>query len=207
MAVYMVFTTLGTAIGFSIGRDTRVEALAGGALVWAIVTTALALFCGGWTTSQLTAGETKCESMVHGVILWGTIVAAMLWMTTIGVRSGFSAMLSVTYAGQTASDGDFEEGARRLGFTQAQIDEAKRKLNRTGDEARDAANDDQVKDSARRGVAMITWGALFAMLLSMGAAIGGAVVGAGPSRHLLWGGKPPLHRTPADRPYANANQI
>jgi len=203
MAVYMVLTTLGTAIGFSIGRDTRVETLAGGALVWAILTTALALFAGGWTTSQLTAGETKCESMVHGLILWGTIVAAMLWMTTTGVRSGFNAMLSVAYAGQTAADGDLESGARQLGFTQAQIDEAKAKLNRTAEDTRDAANDRDTKDSARRGVAMLTWGALFGMLLSMGAAIGGALVGAGPSRHLLWGGKPALHRAPTDRPYAN----
>jgi len=203
MAVYMVLTTLGTAIGFSIGRDTRVEALAGGALVWAIMTTALALFAGGWTTSQLTAGETKCESMVHGLILWGTIVATMLWMTTAGVHSGFSAILNVAYAGQTATDGDLETGARKLGFTQEQIDEAKRKLNRTADEARDAATDRDTKDSARRGVAMLTWGALFGMLLSMGAAIGGAVVGAGPSRRYLWGGKPPLQRAPADRPYAN----
>jgi hypothetical protein len=207
MAVYVVLTTLGAAIGFSIGRDTRVETLANGALVWAIATTALALFAGGWTTSQLTAGETKCESMIHGLILWGTVVAAMLWMTASGIRSGFNGMLSVAYAGHVATEGDLDAAARQLGFNQAQIDEAKAKLNRTAEDARDTANDrdtrDQAKDSARRGAAMITWGALFGILLSMGAAIGGAVVGAGPSRQLLWGGKPPLQRVPADRPHAN----
>jgi len=203
MALYMILTTLGAAIGFSIGRDTRVETLANGALVWAIVATALALFAGGWTTSQLTAGETKCESMIHGLILWGTVVAAMLWMTSAGVRSGFNAALGVAYAGQTATDGDLEVAARQLGFSQDQIDEAKARINRSADAANDRDTRDAAKDSARRGAAMLTWGALFGMLLSMGAAIGGALLGAGPSRHLLWGGKPPLQRTPTDRPYAN----
>jgi len=208
MAIYLVLTTLGSAIGFSIGRDTRVETLAGGALVWAIITTALALFAGGWTTSQLTAGETKCESMIHGLILWGTVVAAMLWMTAAGVRSGFNAMLNVAYAGGTMTDGDMESAARQMGFTQEQIDQARARLSRNADAARDAANDAdtraQMTESARRGAMMLTWGGLFAMLLSMGAAIGGALVGAGPSRHYLWAGRGPLHRTPpADRTYAN----
>jgi hypothetical protein len=52
------------------------------------------------------------------------------------------------------------------------------------------------------GAAMITGAALFGVLLSMGAAICGALAGAGPSRHLLWGSKP-LQRMPSDKQYAN----
>ena len=105
LALYVVFTALGAAIGFSLGRDMSYKALANGALVWAILTVGMSLFAGGWTTSQLTAGETKCESMIHGLILWGTVVAAMLWMTASGIRSGFNGMLSVAYAGNSAADG------------------------------------------------------------------------------------------------------
>jgi len=197
LAVYMVLTTLGAAIGFTVGREMTTRALAGGGLVWAILTTAISLFCGGWTTSQLTAGETKCEAMVHGLILWGTIVAAMLWMTTVGVRSGFNAMLSVAYAGTTATDreGGIEELAKRMGYSEERIERIREAIKAKADNAEDKVNDEQVINDARKAVAMVTWGALFGMLLSMGAAIGGAVVGAGPSRTLLWGGRGTLQRT------------
>jgi len=189
MALYLVFTTLGAAIGFSVTRDVRPDTLAKGGLVWAIVTTALCLFAGGWTVSQLTAGETKCESMIHGLILWGTIVAGMLWLTASGINSGFNAMLRVAYAGNVTAEGDqgWEEAAKKAGMKQARIDEIREAVNDP---------DSTTRADVRRGVAMVTWGTLFGMLLSMGAAIGGALVGAGPtSRRLLWAGKPPLQRT------------
>jgi len=224
LALYVVLTTLGAAIGFSVGRDLSVRTLANGGLVWAILTVGLSLFAGGWVVSQLTAGETKCESMVHGVILWGTVFAVMLGMVGMGIRSGFGAMLNIAYAGDRMaergddaslrelgfSDKDINEGrerramatAKEWGFTQEQIDKAR--------EARDAAKSkvaDTVAtsdaDSIRRGVAMTTWGAVFGMILSMGAAIAGALVGAGPSFRLLWAGRPPLQRVPADRHYAS----
>jgi len=207
MAFYMVLTTLGAAIGLSVGNDFRTETLAKGGLVWVIVTTALSLFAGGWTVSQLTAGETKGESMIHGLILWGTIVAVMLGLTASGIRSGFTAMLNVAYAGNMAADreGGLEQAARNLGYSQERIDRMKEAVKAKAEKAEDAANDKESLDSARRGAAMVTWGTLFGMLLSMGAAIGGALVGAGPSsRRLLWAGKPPLQRTTtAERPFAS----
>jgi len=200
LAVYLVLTTLGTAIGFSVGRDMSLKAPAGGGLVWAILTTALAMFAGGWTTSQLTAGETKCESMIHGLILWGTIVAAMLWLTATGVRSGFTATLSVAYAGNLAADreGSWEDAARRGGMSEDRIKGMREKAQEKAEAIKETVAD---PDSAR-AVAMVTWGALFGMLLSMGAAIGGALVGAGPSSRKLWGGRT-LERKPADRQVAS----
>lgn len=207
LAVYAILTTLGTAIGFTVGNDMSTKALLGGGLVWAILTVGLALFAGGWTTSQLTAGETKCESMMHGLILWGTVAAAMLWMTTMGIRSGFNAMVSVAYAGNAAVDrqGGLEEAARRMGYSQERIDRMREAIKARADRAEEAIEDKEALDDARRGVALVTWGALFGMLLSMGAAIGGAVLGSGPSRALLWGGRK-LERTntsAGDRQFAS----
>src|SRR5215203_6350243 len=85
MAFSLVLTMLGGAIAMSINAAStttpRIETVAGWGLVWALLATGLSLFAGGWVTSQLTAGETKCEAMVHGVILWGTVFAIMLWLT------------------------------------------------------------------------------------------------------------------------------
>src|SRR6186997_728014 len=61
LAVYLVFTLLGGAIGLSVSNDTDSETLSNGAAVWAVVTTIIALFVGGWVTSQCTVGENKME--------------------------------------------------------------------------------------------------------------------------------------------------
>jgi len=196
LAVYVIFTTLAAAVGFSISDKVNLKVLAGGGLVWAILTMALATFCGGWTTSQLTAGETKCESMMYGLILWGTLMAVMMWMTAAGMRSGFNAMLNVAYAGSTASaaEGNWEDAARRAGVSEDTIakgrEAVKDKVAKTEATARE-----HTPEEIARGVTMMTWGALFSMLLSLGAAIGGAYAGAGPSRVLLWAGHGPLRRT------------
>jgi hypothetical protein len=192
LALYLVLTMLGGAIGLSVGGSARGETLLGGALIWSILATAAALFAGGWVTSQLTAGETKVEAMVHGVILWGTVVAMMLWLTASGIQAGFNAVLGAAYAGGVGRDvreGNWEETARNLGFTQEQIDQAKKARERLKEESKDPDTQAQ----ARRTAAAVTWGALFGTLLSMGAAIGGALLGAGPTRRLL------LMRTPAVR--------
>jgi len=224
LALYVVLTALGAAIGFSIGRDMSYKALANGALVWAILTVGLSLFAGGWTTSQLTAGETKCESMVHGVILWGTVFAVMLGMMGMGIRSGFGAMLNIAYAGDRVADRGDEATLRDLGFSEQDLSEAReRRATATAkewgftqeqiDKARAARDDAKQKiketvastdpDAVRRGIAMTTWGAVFGMILSMGAAIAGALVGAGPSYRLLWAGRPPLERVTTERHYAS----
>jgi hypothetical protein len=181
LAFSLVLTMLGAAIGLSVGSNIRAETLTGGALLWSILATGVALFAGGWVASQLTAGETKVEAMVHGVILWGTVVAIMLWLTASGMQAGFNAVLGAAYAGGVGREGDWEEAARRLGIPQEQIDKAKEARERRVEEAKDP----ETQDKARRTAAAVTWGALFGTLLSMGAAIGGALLGAGPTRRLL----------------------
>jgi len=196
LAVYLLLTTLGAAIGVSIGGNMGYRTLVGGGLVWAILTTALSLFAGGWTMSQLTAGETKCESMIHGMILWGTIVAAMMWLTAAGVRSGFNAMLGVAYASNSAAEaeGGWEPLARTLGYSDRDVERLRDTISK---KAEGAPTDEATMREMKNALRMITWGTLFGMLLSMGAAIGGALVGAGPSRTFLWAGRPPLQRTTA----------
>jgi len=188
LAVYLVLTTLAAAIGFSINtRDMSEKALFNGALVWAIVSMGLSLFAGGWTVSQLTAGETKCEAMIHGLILWGAVVAAMMWMTASGVGSGFNAMMRTSYAGAETSEGEpaWVAAARRAGVSDEQIDNTRKALtDPTSEEAK----------TARKTAAAVSWGTLLGMLLSMGAAIAGAITGAGPSRLSLWAGRGNLQR-------------
>jgi len=190
LAVYLVLTTLAAAIGFSVNvRSMNEKVLVSGALVWAILTMALSMFAGGWTVSQLTAGETKCESMMHGLIMWGAVVAAMMWMTASGVGSGFNAMMRYSYAGAETSEGEpaWADAARRAGISQENIDKTKDALQHPTE---------QQRADARKLAAGVSWGTLLGMMLSMGAAIAGAYSGAGPTGFNLWGGRT-LQRTTA----------
>jgi hypothetical protein len=184
LALYLVLTMLGAAIGLSAGGWTRLDTISVYAMIWAALSTCVALFAGGCVTSMLTAGETKLESVVHGVILWGSVMAILLWMTAAGMQAGFSAMLGAATVGTQANadaGGDWETAARRAGVRQSTIDEWKK--NR--EELKEAANDPEARtdaaEKARKNMAMVTWWSLFGTLLSMGAAIAGAACAAGPA--------------------------
>src|SRR4029077_20872387 len=90
-----------------------------GAAIWAVAATAIALFVGGWVTTRCAAGENKTEAVVHGIIMWGVVLAILLWLMAMGVRAGFNAMVGMANMVQTAalntSVEDWEAAARRAG--------------------------------------------------------------------------------------------
>jgi len=182
LALYLVLAIAGTAIGLTVGGWARAESITVWAMAWATFSTCVALFCGGAVTSQLTAGETKTESVVHGVILWGTVVAVLLWMTATGGQAGFNSMLGAAAAGARIDadriDSDLEATARRAGLSSDTIDKMKGEAQKARDQMREATDTpnarSQTADQARKNLAYVTYWALFGMLLSMGAAIGGA---------------------------------
>jgi len=132
--------------------------------------------------------------MIHGLILWGAVMAAMLWMTASGVGSGFSGMMRVSSgAGEnSASEPVWVEAARRANLSQDQIDKIKAGL--------------EDPETAQKNARLVSWGTLLGVLLSMGAAIAGAYTGGGPHRYSLWGGRT-LQRTSTtnttDKPVAS----
>lgn len=183
LALYLVMTLLGAAIGLTVDVNTPVERLAPWAMAWSVLAACLSLFAGGCVATQLTAGETRTEAMMHGVILWGAVVGMMLWLAASGVSAGFNAMLNIAYAGEARGANreiDWQAAARRAGVPQETID-------RWRETANNDENTTQREADRRRLGAMVTWSALFGTLLSMGAAIGGALFGAGPTtRHIFW---------------------
>src|SRR5690349_20591925 len=53
LTLYFLLTLVGGAIGLSVGGHASPRAVGWGAAGWAILTTAAALFAGGWVASQL----------------------------------------------------------------------------------------------------------------------------------------------------------
>ena len=84
LAAYLVLTRLGGAIGLTVSDNVRPENLKTGGALWAILATGLALFAGGWVTTQCTVGENRTEAVVHGVIRWGLVFAMLLWLGLVG---------------------------------------------------------------------------------------------------------------------------
>ncbi len=189
LACYLVLTLLGASIGLSVADNVRSDTLGAGAATWAVIATIASLFLGGWVTTQCAVGENKVEAVVHGVIMWGAFFAMILWMVAAGVRGGFSAMLGATYAGAVAGRAvpaeELEGAARRAGVSQEQIDKWRENLRSAPARAREALEDPANRQAAADNAMAAAWWTLFGTMLSLVAAVAGALVGSGPSFRLL----------------------
>jgi hypothetical protein len=176
LAVYLLLSMLGVALGLTLTSQNSVgeRELNVGAAIWAIVTTLLALFLGGWVTSQCTVGENKSEAIIYGVLLWGVFFAVMLWMLGSGVRVGFNTVVGLanTPVARAVTERVTDEDLRAWGLDNEQIAKARRNM---ADRMKEVAEDPRMAAAA--------WWALGGIFLSMIAAICGAVLGAGPN---LW---------------------
>ena len=187
IAAAMVFTFLFAAIGVSLrDADVRGENIGIAAIIAAIATLAVSLFLGGWVTSQLTAGETRQEAVIYGVLTWAVVTAASMMMVGMGVRAGYFALMGGTMVAQnsqTVQQRSWEDMARDAGVSQASIDAARANLDPA--RARAAANDPATRERAENAAVASSWGALVALLVSIAAAVGGAVAGSGPQFRLF----------------------
>jgi hypothetical protein len=185
LACALILTLFFTGIGLSLtATDIRSNALEIGAVVAAVLTVIVAMFVGGWVTTQLTAGETSREAVIHGILCWAAVTGASLCMAVSGVRAtGYFALIGGALVTQNANAPNWEEAARQAGIPQARIDQWRADL-RAGNAAA-AATDPQNQEQARRAAVVTAWAALVGVLLSMGAAIGGALAGCGPHFRLL----------------------
>ena len=188
LAVYLILTLLGGAIGLSVSDNVRTDSLKTGGAIWAILATAIALFVGGWVTTQCAVGENKTEAVVHGVIMWGVVLAMLLWLMATGIRAGFNAMVGMANVGSAAARNttteDWEAAARRSGVPQATINEWRQKAADAPAETRRAVEDPANQQAALETATQATWWTLLGTLLSMAASVAGALVGAGPTFRL-----------------------
>jgi len=194
-AIYLILTMLAAAIGLSIQDRVRPETLGIGAAVTAIVTMAAALFLGGYVATRTAVGEDLCEAAIHGVLVWCILFAGIVALAGSALSSaGFSTMIGMTLNSQAAADRmnlrGWEDAARQAGVPQERIDtwrkEANAAANNAGENNREAANHPQVtSEEAKRASAAVAWWTLLGTLLSMVCAIGGGLLGAGPTPQFL----------------------
>lgn len=153
MAIYTLLMSLGVAVGMSVNDDVNTRALGTGAGVWGFISLLIALFAGGWVTTQVTIGESRTEAILYGVVLWATTSVLLLSLTVHGVRAGMNTEMALHRT------------------TEANYAAASRDTAQTPEDRQAAIN--RFRDAGREG----SWWAFAGILLSMVAAIGGAMVG------------------------------
>lgn len=187
IACYLVLTVLFAAIGLSLTEaGVRANTIGIGAIVAALVAVGISLFLGGWVTTQLSVGENSREAVIYGVLMWAVVMAFTMAMVGMGVRAGYMALVSGTLVAQQSSavqQRNWEDMAREAQVPQQKIEEAKAAIDpaRVRAEVTDPANQEKM----REGGIVAAWSVFGGTLLSIAAAVGGALVGCGPRFRLF----------------------
>jgi hypothetical protein len=189
LAVYLVLTLFAGAIGLSLTDvNVRSDTWTTVAVVAAVFCMIAALFVGGWVTTQLSVGENKTEAVIHGVLTWGVVFAITVWLVGMGVKTGYNAMVGAAYVSRTSNEPatanqDWRTVAYRAGVPAEDIRKIDQNFNveNMSNQARDPANQQAAIDTAEK----VTWWTLIGTLLAIASAVGGALVGAGPTFRLV----------------------
>ncbi len=151
MAIYVLLMSLGVAVGMSVSDDMSSRSFGTSAGVWGFISLLIALFAGGWVTTQVTVGESRTEAFLYGVVLWATTSVLLFWLTANGVRAGLDTAAAVQ---------------NMTGSTAAEVDTP------STQQDREAALE-RTRQAGKEG----SWWAFAGILLSMVASIGGALIG------------------------------
>jgi hypothetical protein len=178
-----VYLLLGLLLG-GIGLSLTESGVRSGAVTWyaaiaGILSMIVAMFCGGCVTSQLTAGETRSETLIHGTLTWALVTAITIWMVMMGARAGYNALLGTAVFANNESGLTWEQMARNSGVPQERIDQWKQGM------ANNNAAPQTSPQEVRQGALMATWATFIGTLLGIGAAILGALYGMGPTLRLF----------------------
>jgi len=190
LAVGTLLTALATAIGLSTvdpNAHGKTIAIAAG-IVWLFIM-AVSLFAGGCVATRTTTRETKTEALILGTLVWGA--SAIVMALGFGSATGLAVNATRTASAVASNERPFY---RDLGWSDDQVrryegmtdtDRVRREMNLDEDQARkydqarrqgsEAAG--SVKNATPQEIA---WWTLAGLLISIAAAIGGALVGAGP---------------------------
>ncbi len=114
VAVQLALSLLGASIGFStvnVNANTSPSAASAstGAAVWWLISSSVALFCGGYVAAWLAGVKENFDGWLHGLVTWAVATIVTFWLLTSAVGSliggGFTALSTVgSAAGSTVAD-------------------------------------------------------------------------------------------------------
>ncbi len=105
LALQLVLTLFGTAVGLGAYDPGGEKALGIGTALWAIVSLLIALFLGGTTTGRLAGRLSRTDGFLHGALLWALSTLFTVWLVSRGIGAIAGTAFSVVgkVAGTAAS--------------------------------------------------------------------------------------------------------
>jgi hypothetical protein len=177
LVTMLLLSILGLAIGSSAFEPgTDASDWGTGAGIWGAISAVIALFLGGWVAAKTAAVGGKFAGMMSGFMAGAATILVVLWLTTTGITNllGFlgnnvadiAAVASETVTGDTVTTGEVE-GA--VDDAQAQVE--------------DASISEETFDRVANGA----WGTLIALVIALGAAAVGGMIGYNQRQDLVEG--------------------
>ncbi|CAA9576156.1 MAG: hypothetical protein AVDCRST_MAG87-2887 [uncultured Thermomicrobiales bacterium] len=170
LATMIVLTVLGLAIGASVlePRDSG-EGLGTAAGIWGAISAIISFLLGGFVAAKSAAVGGTGPGMLNGFMVGAAALALILWLTATGLGNLFGAIGS--------NIGDIANIAQDNGVTTTAVDQQ-------------APEASQVGDTVQNGFAEAeegAWGTLGGLLLALGAATLGGVLGHNSRRDIVEG--------------------
>ena len=166
LATSLTLTALGVAISLSLSNVVEANALRIFAGVWVTLTLLASLFIGGLIISRLTVGESEIlEPSVYGVLLWSLVIFVVPFLPMTASNVGYGPLTS---SEQTASSTLSQDELMEAGLTEDQAVTV----------AQMANPESSVSNWIQGNASEVAWLSFVALLLSLGAAIAGAITGA-----------------------------
>lgn len=170
LALYVLLHLLALAVGLSTVDQMNAKTFAITAAVVSVFILLASVFLGGFVASRATVGEQPSEAMGYGILVWGTMLLILLGG---GLGLGYGA-----YAGLRS------DNAR----ASVDTDAMKRELNLSDQQAAQYANLVKANPSIgeKASPQSVAWWTFAGAGLSLLAAIGGGLAGAGPEFAARW---------------------
>lgn len=175
LAIYVLFMAAGVALGLTVAGQIEGDTMGISAGIWSTVAMLLSLFAGGFVASRISVGENTSEAAVYGIVVWGVVFVLLMALTAGAINTGLNALTGASTAAAAATNQLSEADLREAGLTPEQIERARARLR-----DRLTPTDEQMR-TARERSAAAAWWAFAGLALSMAAAVGGAILGAGPN--------------------------
>ena len=181
IATLILLTVLGLAIGTAAFEPGESDGLGTAAGIWGAISAIIAFFLGGWVAAKTAAVGGRGSGMINGFLVGATALALILWLTTTGISNLLGTV------GNNLGDiaNVIQDQAQAEGVTpteaenQAQNAQAEAEATSERAQASLRENYDSVQKSA--------WGTFFGLVLALGAATVGGMIGYNQRRDLIEG--------------------
>lgn len=96
IAIHLLLTTLGFAIGMDLIPESGAQSLAIGAGLWWLISGSIALFCGGWIAGHTNRSIERKDAMLQGFLQWGVVTGISALLVTSALGSLLGGALQLT---------------------------------------------------------------------------------------------------------------